>query len=58
MATTTSINTFKNVFNLFDYDVGPAYFGPEKVRGFRDLKGECLPNIKSSGETSYILLFV
>ncbi len=50
MATSTSVNTFRSVLNLYDYDVGPAYFGTEKVRGLRDLHGDCLPNLKTIGK--------
>ncbi len=38
------------MLNLYDYDVGPAYFGTEKVRGLRDLHGDCLPNLKTIGK--------
>lgn len=43
-------NTFKNVLNLYNYDVGPTYLGDETVRGLRNLRGECLPILNRYGK--------
>ena len=43
-------NTFKNVFNLHDYDLGPPFLGENKFRGLRDLHGQCLPILHRYGE--------
>eukprot|EP00795_Rhopilema_esculentum_P017226 gene17226-8778_t len=52
MASVAQANTFKNVFNLHDYDVGPSYLGNETFRGLRDLHGECLPLLNIYGPQS------
>ena len=50
MTTVARQNTFKNIFNLYDYDVGPTYLGDETVRGLRNLRGECLPILNRYGK--------
>eukprot|EP00794_Sanderia_malayensis_P000560 gene560-1217_t len=45
-AMSTSVNTFRNIFSLYDYDVGPEYLGSDKVRGLRNFRGDILPSIK------------
>ena len=48
-------NTFKNIFNLYDYDVGPTYLGSETVRGLRNLRGECLPILNRYGKAIFVI---
>ena len=55
MASVAQVNTFKNVFNLHDYDVGPSYLGNETFRGLRDLHGECLPLLNTYGKLVRLL---
>ena len=51
MTSVAPVNTFKTVFNLHDYDVGPSFLGDKAFRGLRDMHGECLPLLHKYGES-------
>ena len=50
MTSVLPVNTFKNIFNLHDYDVGPQFLGANSFRGLRNLHGDCLPILHKYGE--------
>jgi len=52
MASVLPVNTFKNIFNLHDYDVGPPFLGANSFRGLRNLHGDCLPILHKYGQKS------